>query len=499
MSYMKKIYINKDFLYYTIVGLIFLLAIFVRTKAYITNQPLWHDECSLAMNIIHRNILGYFHGLEHSQVTPIGFVMLTKLISLVFGTKELTLRGIPYICGILSIPTFYYFSKMFLHKKWSIILVNVLFAINLQLIYYSQEFKQYSSDIFIFMLLFIIAVNAIIYDYSYKKVFLFSMFLAGISLCSFPSLFIIGAYTLYNLYIKFSEDKNIKKWILYFLPFATIILIYYLSVFITLQDEGMKTLYSDFYSAKGFVSCNIMSVIKLIKINLPYYFMPNKFILMHIILILTGLVWIIKQIKLKQNIILIICLFFILFASFLHIYPIMQRVSLYIVAILLILMVKPLDYISKDKKIYSIIIGLITLLSFYSYNLSFAKSILKSDFTNRYEPKETMKKLAEQYNPNDYIIINNASDSEWYYYSDYFNLKTKKYFVLIVPTPNKTEYIKALNMLPKENSYWFYFVNDYSHSPVIPFLKEWKTDKNIIYEYENKNSYLLYLKNVPVN
>ena len=54
-------------------------------------------------------------------------------------------------------------------------------------------------------------------------------------------------------------------------------------------------------------------------------------------------------------------------------------------------------------------------------------------------------------------------------------------------------------MLPKGNNYWFYFVNDYSHSPVIPFLKEWKTDKTIIYEYENKNSYLLYLKNAPNN
>ncbi len=491
MNFIKNLNKNKIWYIFTII-LLFALAVYLRVHSYLVARPLWHDECSLAMSIIHRNVFGMFSPLEHAQKAPAIFMLFTKIFSMLFGTKELALRFIPLISGILSIPLFYYFSKIFISKKWSIILVNFLFAINLHLIYYAQEFKQYSSDVLVFLLLFLCAIKIDIFDCNLKKVFMFGIFAALISMFSFTSLFVIGAYIIYNIYIKYLKHQPIKNLILFITPLLITIISYYM---LSLWNQRIIELdtYQNYWGS-GFLNINPLSILKLAQHNLQYFFEPNQYVLLYLILISIGFYYTLRTLKSKNNQLLILCIILIIIASFLHIYPIMQRVSLYLIPILLVLFIIPLDNIAPNQKIYTAFICILVFFSIFKYNLNYIKNIISATFFEHNEPRNTMEILSERAFDNDYIIINNASDSEWYYYSDYFNFKTKKYFVLIVPTPNKTEYIKALNLLPKGNNYWFYFVNDYSHSPVIPFLKEWKQDKTVIYEYENKNSYLLYLK-----
>ena len=63
-----------------------------------------------------------------------------------------------------------------------------------------------------------------------------------------------------------------------------------------------------------------------------------------------------------------------------------------------------------------------------------------------------------------------------------------------LPEYNKQIYFDALNTLPAGRTYWFYNAYDYSHSPVILFLKEWCKNKNILFEYQVNNSYIVQLK-----
>lgn len=74
--------------YYIFLFLVFLLGVCVRFDFYAYNRPLWHDECSLALSIINKNIFGYFGLLEHNQSAPPLFMAVTKLFSLLFGIKE---------------------------------------------------------------------------------------------------------------------------------------------------------------------------------------------------------------------------------------------------------------------------------------------------------------------------------------------------------------------------------------------------------------------------
>ena len=101
-----------------------------------------------------------------------------------------------------------------------------------------------------------------------------------------------------------------------------------------------------------------------------------------------------------------------------------------------------------------------------------------------------MKNLADKYDYKSYILINDASLTDYGYYSKLYNLNTDKLGIINFSAFSEENILKILNSLPS-GTYWFYFPNDYSHSPAIPALKKWKANKNISEELEIKGSYLL--------
>ncbi|MBR6098344.1 hypothetical protein IKP85_01200 [bacterium] len=174
-------------------------------------------------------------------------------------------------------------------------------------------------------------------------------------------------------------------------------------------------------------------------------------------------------------------------------YPVYERVSLYLIPITLVLITLPLNYIAYNRKIYSIFVILLTFLGLSAYNLSYAKTLLKNDLFYKTDARTTMKVLLEQYNPSDYVIINRASDSEFEYYKHYYNIDIKHFAIVQLPEYSKENYFDILDQLPANNNYLFYYPNDYSHSPVIPFLKEWSKKQKILFDKEVNGSYLIYL------
>ena len=227
--------------------------------------------------------------------------------------------------------------------------------------------------------------------------------------------------------------------------------------------------------------------------NLIYYFYPNKSVLIILILICLGIYSIIKNYKERNNLLMITICLSIIATSFLQLYPIMQRISLYITPILIILISKPIDFISVNRKVVSVLIILLYILNFNSYNFSYLKQITRSpDYS--YDARLSMEKLKDSYKNNDLIIINAASDSEFIYYLAYYNLNTNNYVFVQTPNKDKELYFSILNSIPKKQNIWFFYVNDYSHSPVIPYLKEWVLNKKILNKYENKKSFVINIK-----
>lgn len=124
-----------------------LTGVVLRLAQYLDNRSLWIDEATLAKSILTRSFAGLLESLEYRQIAPVGFLMMEKLMVLLFGGGELALRLFPLVCGLLSIGLFYVLCKG-AGGRVATWLGVFLFSVSYYLIYYASEVKQYSSDVF---------------------------------------------------------------------------------------------------------------------------------------------------------------------------------------------------------------------------------------------------------------------------------------------------------------------------------------------------------------
>jgi hypothetical protein len=169
--------------------------ILLRTVQYAANASLWVDESALALNIIQRSYADLLQPLEYGQAAPVGFLLLEKFVSLHLGIGEYALRLIPFLSGIASLFLFHALAKRCLMREavpWALF----LFAIASPLVYYSSELKQYSSDVFITLVILLAGIHA-----REKNLALFSVAMLGVAgaagiWCSQPATFVAGGIAL---------------------------------------------------------------------------------------------------------------------------------------------------------------------------------------------------------------------------------------------------------------------------------------------------------------
>ena len=474
----KKFNISK-----IILVLLFSLAIFLRAKVYFVNSSLWLDECSLAMNILHNK---FFGTLEFGQAAPSGFLLLTKLITIIVGVSEASLRFLPFACSILSVFGFYYLSTEFLKKSHSVIFATFLFAVNYPLIYFSQEFKQYSSDVLIAILILFALSKINIEKLSAKNLLAMSAILSITLWVSFTSIFICSSAFILLFFKKF---KEYKKLLALFLPFTLSALGYY-----SFNMSGNLDYLTNYSLWKeGFIDHDFSNFLYLLVENINYFFDPNKFALFGIILILSGIILGLKENK-KNVFLLTFPIFALTLASYLHAYPFQQRVVLFLIPILILLMCKPLDFCSVNKKIISIIIIAITWLYFGGYLLpQYYEQIGSKNFFKLTDIRGLTKEFSKMSRQEDILVLAPSSSSSFEFYSTIYPVKYSQKFVGQMPEYDKTIFLNALNSLPKDKHYWFYIAHDVSHAPVRGFIQEWaKSSYKKVKEYTKGESYLIY-------
>jgi len=124
----------------------------LRLLQYLANRSLWLDELRLTLNILERSYAGLTSPLDYNQGAPIGFLLLVKASTELFGRSEYALRLVPFIFGIVSVLLFYRVARDFIVPS-AVPLAVALFAILPPLVYYSSEVKQYSGDVMATLLL----------------------------------------------------------------------------------------------------------------------------------------------------------------------------------------------------------------------------------------------------------------------------------------------------------------------------------------------------------
>ena len=171
-------------------------------------NSLWLDEASTNTFAI-MSIPDIWKATAGGEFNPPLFYWLEHLM-LVFGNNEFTLRFIPALLGVLTIPLIYFAGKEFMDRNVGII-AAAAFAFSPFLIFYSQEARAYS------MMLFFVAFALVFYFKALKTNDLKNWALFGIlSALAFWSHFyafvIIASLILYALFLQAGNfRKNIQN------------------------------------------------------------------------------------------------------------------------------------------------------------------------------------------------------------------------------------------------------------------------------------------------
>jgi hypothetical protein len=176
------------------------LGIALRLRQYLFNRSLWHDEVSLAVNIIDRDLTTLLSTpLAYNQSAPPGFLVAARLFVSNFGSQEWVLRLTPLLAGVLTVVVAVVLARRELRSTAARVTFVGLVALSPILVFYSSELKQYSSDALVTLCLLTAA--------SYRAAPYGSWLLAIVGfvgiVCSLPAVFVaapVGVLIFYEAF-----------------------------------------------------------------------------------------------------------------------------------------------------------------------------------------------------------------------------------------------------------------------------------------------------------
>jgi len=193
-----------------------LLGVAVRLNRYLLCFPLWGDEACLAANFINRGYAELLRPLDYYPVAPVGFLWLIKTVVNVLGFNEYTLRLLPAICGLLSVPIFYLAARKMLSGV-PLLLSTGIFAVAYYPIRHGAEIKQYSSDLFVSLVLLWLALGYLARPRGGSRFWLLCLFVPPAIAVSHPAVFVAGGIAAVLLYraVRIGGPAERKRFLVY--------------------------------------------------------------------------------------------------------------------------------------------------------------------------------------------------------------------------------------------------------------------------------------------
>src|SRR6266498_3292085 len=406
-----------------------LLGGLLRVRQYLTGRSLWADEASLALNIVNRNFVGMFKPLDYDQGAPIGFLLVEKMFNSIFGKSEFALRLFPLIVGLITLWLFYLLLKRMTNGV-GLFLALALFAVNPRLVYYSSEVKQYILDVAVIIGLLLMAMP-LFSTQPRKKDFIW-LGLTGLIAVWFshPALFVLAGIGL-GLVIIYLKRHDYSS--LHFVIGMGILWIINIGIlyFLILNDLRQNAYIQEYWrgaflpmppwSDAGWFIKSIHENIG-VQFGIPYG-VPFVFAL-------TLIGWFAFWFYNRNIAIVFACiLFFTLVASSLQLYPLLERMVLFLVPVGLILIGKAIEAVyQKSQKNQFLSILAVSLLAGY---LIYGPLVTSFDFFIKpkyYEHiRPTMEYLRESWKDGDALFVSNGALPAFRFYAPFYGLENIPY------------------------------------------------------------------------
>lgn len=470
--------IIKKRVYHCLLFLIIAAGVFFRLNFYISNGILEDDECRMAVFMYNKNLLEMFLPLGPLSSSPI-FLFFSKIAALITDYNEHALKTLPLLFSLGSVYMFYKLTVKYYKHRFSIILANFIFAFNSIFVYYAGIFKQYSLEYFLSIVLIYFLPEVKLDKLNIKQTLLFSFLMILCVLSSTPSVFIIGCFVLINIFNNLKNSEFYKKLFIFLIPFCTVTLLYYIFNLAPTQALQMKY-YSELWS--GVYSTNVILAFLM---TLRFTFQSVMIIIPILMIIAYYINFLLeKSFRNKYDIYLALTILSVVILHILNLYPLYRRAFVFVIPIVLLIIIKPIDYVRTNKKLFYAVIFISSVLFFGQYFLP--KNFVYDDLII-YSPKNLMQETVKNYNPDtDVVITNEASVSSFMFYARKMNFNPSKIIILTR--------LNQLNALENDKNYWLYLVKDFENAPVLLFIQKWLEEQNISYTLNEKRSYLYYIK-----
>lgn len=338
--------------------IILLSGVALRIFHYLYNRSLWMDEVYLCAGLFHMNYIELAtRVLDYQQKAPIGFLWTVKFMINLWGENERVLRFIPLLSGIISLFLYNSVCSYFL-KPWGRIVALSIFAFAPALVYHSVEIKQYSTECLATvtaLYLFILYRD----NHTWKAKILWGIYGGIILWFSFSSIFILaGIATGISLY--YSLKKEWKLLLINAIPFfiwLTSFIVNY--IFFTrkhAESEWIVYFFKVYDNFMPFPPHNLQQLKWFPRnfIEMMDYPLGLPFPVIPAILLFTG-IFSLFRINKRNFYVLVFPVLFMLLASGLYLYPLLERFWVFITPVLILLIGTGIDYyqqkIKRDKLI----------------------------------------------------------------------------------------------------------------------------------------------------
>ncbi len=342
--------------------LIFGLGVILRVLLFFINPSLFADESALVINIYNKSFFELFGALDFLQASPVGFTIIVKSLISIFNPqsdylRDLVLRIVPFISGMLALPAFYYLVRLIFKENRKAVLTSLFFLFfNPCVIYYCAQIKQYSTEMLVSIILLTFFYKMVCnkeYKWWYALIFAISPWF------SYSSFFILAVGFLAVL---ISDRKLFIKSVI---PVFLSCLIYY---FVSLRFVFAETFLQ--MRAVWEVNLGFIDLHHPLRTLLRYgdSFANSKPIsaLSGFIFFAICLIYSFGREKYSKKLLFVLPIFLTLFASLLHKYAIQARLILFLMPLFAI---AAASIRGRIADILKLVLALIMLYSIHSYDV----------------------------------------------------------------------------------------------------------------------------------
>jgi len=456
-------FINSKKFLWLIIG----IGIILRLVQYLFNRSLWLDEAALASSIISRDFAGLLQPLDFAQTAPVGFLMLTRLAVEMGGGGEYALRFVPFISGILALFVFWKVAEIYLTPKAVPFAVG-LFTISTPLIYFSSEFKQYSTEVLVALLLLWQAGQMQTKDY-HKTPTIIGLAAAGAAAVwfSFSAVFVLAGIAMGMIFFAWtSQQKEMTGWLtlIAFIWAASFIAYYFLLLKKMIPGQAAEQYWETYFMPFPPLSFEQIKWYTTTFFRIFEYPGGLKLTGLAALGFLCGCYSLSGKQK-DKLFILILPIFVTLIASTFHKYPFGGRLILFLAPVLILCIAQGIVYIQEKLGVANrFIYVLIIVFLFLQPCLSAGQYLMKPRTVE--EIRSVVEYLAQHKQNDDLVYIYYGAEKGFAYYAPRFRLNPQTAIPGIKSRQKWDNYLQDINKLTGHKRVWLLFSHVHSDDGV---------------------------------